>query len=356
VGVTQGPGAHTYYRFGELTFYEDGGTVGAADRATFFIGSNTKVFTGILLAVATLARSSRISLETHVNDLLPEGVRLSERHGPILVWHLATHSAAFPDGPCGMHSFGNYPFSAMTSFLQTFVPPYAPGKRWYYSNQSFALLGIVVANALAEDERGMLRSDGAWPHGYKRYWHQVASHIATPLGMESTGVDYRASASKVVAGFTLTNRNALVPVAPPQYALESAGLPAGAISSSASDLLTFLDAHMGYGKDARALKAIGLALRPVPPRNSLDMGLGWQIAGSGPADRYYQKDGGIPGYTSYMAVDSKRRWGIVVLSNTAGNNVGNAIALAGRKTLGALRGRATPVSYFPPPPSTPVCP
>jgi len=356
VGVTQGPGKHSFFRYGDLSYNVGGARVGKAEDALFFVGSNSKVFTAILLALAIVEPNSAITLDTPVRDLLPTGVSFAEPHGTIRLWHLATHSAGYPDGVCGAHTFGDYSFPDMTAFLAAFTPPYAPGKLWSYSNPAFALLGVVVANVLAGGSPGKLAANGSWPKGYRRYFHQVVARICAPLGMTSSGIQYHVNSARVVQGYTLTNSNAYQPVAPPDYVVGSAGLPAGALSSTPDDMLTFLDAHMGMLEDETLRAAMMLALTPASPNNALDMGLGWQIAGPRLSNFYFQKNGGLAGYSSAMAVDPRRKWGIVVLSNTAGNNVGNELTAAARFALGDLRRVATPPSNFPQPAVAPECP
>lgn len=363
VGVTHGPNAHYHFPYGDLTYNIGGKPVDKIEDAVFFIGSNTKVFTATLLALALGAKDASIDLSTPVSRLVPSGVSVRDHaaNEVIRLWHLATHSAGYPDGTCGGHTFGDYSFASMTSFLDTFVPPYAPGVDWVYSNQAFALLGIVISNILAGGKLNQpvgKRDD--WPSSYQQFWEQV-DLISTPLGMTSTAVKYTPNASRVVQAYALTQSKTgfkYEAQAPPDYVLTSAGLPAGSLSSTSDDMLTFLDAQMGFTGHADLKSAIALTRTPTPAKNNLSMGLGWQIGGTSEADFYFQKNGGVPGYTSYMGVDPnpKRQWGIVVLSNTAGTNTGNNITAAGRLALGTLRGIATPTSNFPAPKTAPTCP
>jgi CubicO group peptidase (beta-lactamase class C family) len=91
VGVTVA-GQRYYFRFGQVNLHE-GGT-GPVEDTVVFIGSNTKVFTATLLALA--ASQTSVTQDTRVTDLLPADIILKQPHGDILLWHLATHSAGFP--------------------------------------------------------------------------------------------------------------------------------------------------------------------------------------------------------------------------------------------------------------------
>ena len=117
------------------------------------IGSNTKVFAATSLAVATVSQStsgSRVTLDTAVSDLLPQGVNIN-LFGGDAIWlqHLATHTAGWPDGMCAVNKtiIGDYTFPQMQEFLTDFQPSYAPGTEYFYSNQAFALLGTLVSYA-----------------------------------------------------------------------------------------------------------------------------------------------------------------------------------------------------------------
>jgi beta-lactamase class C len=249
----------------------------------------------------------------------------------------------------------------MTDFLNDFTPLYAPGTFWSYSNPGFALLGLAISNVLSGGSPGTIAAGGAWPAGYRSFAAQVVRHVCQPLGLHSTMVNYPSVASHVVEGNTQnTSGTGYRSVAPPSWALGSAALAAGALCSTPSDMLNFLDAHMGFTENRTLKAALGLAIAPASPGNSLEMGLGWQIAGTlnggSESDAYYDKNGGIPGYDSYMAFDRQRQWGIVVLSNSAGSNFGNELTTAGRVALGRLRGLTTPTAHFPHPAHPPTCP
>jgi beta-lactamase class C len=87
--------------------------------------------------------------------------------------------------------------------------------------------------------------------------------------------------------------------------------------------------------------------------DKLSMGLGWQI-GNG----YFDKNGALAGYQSYMAFDPGSMLGLVLLGNTSGGTAGDALTTAGRELLGALRGLPADRSDFPAPPRglKPTCP
>ena len=69
-------------------------------RSVFEIGSITKIFTGLLLAVAVLRGEA--ALDTPVEELLPHGLRVPRRSGQLITLrHLATHTSGLPRSPRG---------------------------------------------------------------------------------------------------------------------------------------------------------------------------------------------------------------------------------------------------------------
>lgn len=346
VGVTI-DGARYYFQFGDVGL-QGGGRSGAVaiEDIVMFIGSNTKVFTGTMLALADLTQASTIPIrcDTDVADLLPSGTTLNlYKNVPLKLWHLATHSAGYPDGVCGTYPLGQYPFSAMQSFLESFQPAYPPGEYWVYSNQAFALLGSLLSHAYVGG------SSTTWDASYQSWPAYVMDLVVTPLGMPTTQVDYTNVTAQLAQGYNFAAAGQPYPTAPlPQWLLTSAGLGAGALSSTLRDMLTFLEAQIAPPKTdlgaaiVKTQQSFGL---------TLSMGLGWQI-GFG----YWDKDGAISGFDSYMAFDALSKVGVIALSNTDSNAVGGALTLACRDLLGTLSKTALGPSKFPSPKTVPQCP
>jgi CubicO group peptidase (beta-lactamase class C family) len=89
---------------------------------------------------------------------------------------------------------------------------------------------------------------------------------------------------------------------------------AGALRSSANDMLTLLEAFLGYKESplAPAMKAMFEVRRFLGKAN---LGLGWFIF---PMDgrEIAMHDGGTGGFCSFVGYEPKERIGVVVLSNT----------------------------------------
>jgi CubicO group peptidase (beta-lactamase class C family) len=127
--------------------------------------------------------------------------------------------------------------------------------------------------------------------------------------MPDTGITLSSSMKQRMA----TGHNAmLVPVANWDF-LALAG--AGALRSSVNDLLTYLEAFLGYKESP-----IGPAMRATVdvrrPLGKIAMGLGWMI--SSVHDREIAAhEGGTGGFRSWIGCDPKERLGVVVLANAS---------------------------------------
>jgi CubicO group peptidase (beta-lactamase class C family) len=129
--------------------------------------------------------------------------------------------------------------------------------------------------------------------------------ITEPLGMPDTGITLSASMKRRMA----TGHNAmLAPVANWDFPTLAG---AGALRSSVNDMLTFLEAFLGYRESplTPAMKAMLEVSRPVG-KTGFEIGLGWNILGE-----IVWHDGGTGGFRSFIGYDPKARVGVVALSN-----------------------------------------
>jgi CubicO group peptidase (beta-lactamase class C family) len=92
---------------------------------------------------------------------------------------------------------------------------------------------------------------------------------------------------------------------------------AGALRSSANDMLTFLAANLGYVKSplAPAMASMLAVRRPTGAPGIGEIGLGWLV--TKPSDNeIVWHNGGTGGYRSFVGFETKAGVGVVVLSNT----------------------------------------
>lgn len=267
----------------------------AVDGDTLFeIGSITKVFTSLVLA--DMALKGEVALTDPVAKYLPAGAKVPKT---ITLEHLATHTSGLPRLPGNLlprdeaNPYADYTVANLHDFLSTAELTRDPGK-YEYSNLAVGLLGHILARRAGVDYETLVRK-----------------RILEPLGMKSTAITLsKELKARLVAG----HDENLKPVA--NWDLPAlAG--AGALRSTANDMLKFASAALGYTKSplSKGFAAMLAARRPTGMPN-LEIALGWHIATGDGRDIVWH-NGGTGGYRSYLAIDLKTRTGVVVLSNTS---------------------------------------
>jgi len=280
------------------------------DGDTFFeIGSMSKVFTSLLLA--DMALRGEVSLDDPAAKYLPAGARLPERGGrQITLRDLATHSSGLPRLPDNMpfanpaNPYADYSEAMMLDFLGRYQLTRDIGSQFEYSNLGVGLLGYLLARREGMSYEALLKR-----------------RILDPLGMKDTSITLGPGQK---ARFAQGHDAMMLPASP--WDLPTlAG--AGAIRSTAQDLLTFLSAAIGIRRTALAPAfALMLARRRPGPSSAVDVGLGWMVVKS-PRGEIVFHDGGTGGFRTAMAYDPAKRRGVVVLTNAAREPSSNDIAL-----------------------------
>ena len=349
VGVTTGSAdGHCYSSFGNVPLYQGSGAVATED-IVFFIGSNTKVVTATLLALGNFNKSVLpVSGATLVTDLLPPGAKINFYEGQALhLWHLATHSAGYPDPPCGQTALGNFTFAQLVTFLQHFTPPYGPGIFWHYSDAGFALLGVLMSHAFTQGSG--TSTDTIFDTTYSNWPLVAANNVLSPLGMNTTQSGYSSAVLDQIAQGYVEAGEIFNTAALPDFVPNTASLGAGSLSSTLSDMLTFLDAQISPPSTK-----LGNAIAWTQTGHAdLHMGLGWQLG-----EEFCFKNGLVTGFASYMAFVPAPfgGLGIFAVANSEGADKGGALCAAAQQALGQLRGSAARTFKFPTPTKIPRCP
>ena len=265
----------------------------------FEIGSVTKVFTSLLLA--DMVQRGEVALTDPVAKYLPAGVKMPERGGKqITLQDLATHTSGLPRLPENLspkdpnNPYADYSMDQLYKFLSGYQLTRDIGSQYEYSNLGGGLLGHVLARRLGMDYEGA-----------------VQARIIHPLGMSSTGITLSPDMKLRLA---TGHSPAMEPVA--NWDLPTlAG--AGALRSTAEDMLTFVAANLGYVKSPLT-PAMAAMLAPRRPTGmpELEIGLGWHIL-THDGHEIVWHNGGTGGYRSFIGFDSKTRVGVVALSNAS---------------------------------------
>ncbi len=276
-GVVEGDKSEVV-TFGKL---DDGRT---PDGDTVYeLASVTKTITGTLLAQAVL--SGRVTFETPVAQLLPD-FKIPSRGGKeITLGDLATHRSGLP-----REASGDYRAATLKAFLAAYKLPRNPGAAYEYSNLGCALLGY----ALAQLE-------------HTTYDALTDKEILKPLSMTMSGaVLTEVLRAHLAPGHDYTGNAA-------NKLDVDALVGAGAIRSTANDMLRYLKANMGIDPSPLAA-AMKLAQQPRRDMgNAMRVGLAWVTTAKG----IVWHNGMNEGHRSFLGFTADGRRGVVILANTA---------------------------------------
>ena len=266
------------------------------ENTIFEIGSISKTFTAILMADAV--NSGKVKLDDPINKYLPDSIPKLEYGGtPITLKTLSNHSSGIPSLPSNFNStdivnpYKGYDNNRLFSFYRHFKPLRKPGEKYEYSNLAVGTLGVILERVY-----------------HKNYEALFVEKICTPLGMNDTRQFIRKNdSSRFAKGYN-------------EYGFYNspwdfkAFAGAGAIRSTAADLLKYAKANLGNATSSLN-KAIQLT-HEVTFTNGAKIGLAWHMIKPGKEEVLFH-NGGTGGYRSYLAFNMDKKFAVVILSNTA---------------------------------------
>jgi D-alanyl-D-alanine-carboxypeptidase/D-alanyl-D-alanine-endopeptidase len=273
---------------------------GAVDENTVFeIGSITKVFTSLLLA--DMVERGEVALDDPAAKYLPRDVKMPERNGrAITLEDLARHRSALPRLPTNLNEgadpqnpYAHYSVKQLYTFLSGYELSRDIGAEFEYSNLGGGLLGHVLALRTGMDYETLVRT-----------------RICLPLGMQNTAI----SLSPDMKSRLAEGHNSQFEPAKNWDLPTLSG--AGALRSTASDMLSFLAAQLGYEDKglAPAIAASRSTWTPADP--GMEIALGWLKRPTKESEIIWH-NGGTGGYRSFAGFDPKARTGVVVLTNVS---------------------------------------
>ncbi len=270
------------------------------ENSIYEIGSISKVFTAILLA--DMKNRGEVAFDDPIEKYLPESVKAPTRNGAsITLAHLSEQTSGLPRMPNNFkpkdpgNPFADYTPELLYAFLSGYELKRDIGEKFEYSNVGVGLLGHVLELASG-----------------KTYETLVIEHIATPLGMPDTRISLSDDMKSRLAIGYVGER--------PVKNWDIATLAgAGAIRSSAKDMVTFLQANIGLVESTLhdAMKESHAARVDTDSPESR-IGLGWITldAEGGPSVTWH--NGGTGGYRTWAGFSEETRTGAVVLCNSGG--------------------------------------
>ncbi len=266
----------------------------------FNIGSLNKMFTAV--AIAQLAEEGALLYSDTIADHLPGYPREDAAHATIdqLLCHMS-----------GIGSYWNDQFECerarirtVSDFLRLFatdLPYYPPGKRWFYSNGGFVILGAILETITGQD-----------------YYDIVRERIYQPSGMTGTDAyEMDRSVPNLAIGYTHVTPDGLRELGPHRNNLFMhviKGGPGGGGFSTVEDLLRFGTAlHTNTILSAASVQTL-LAPKVALRGEGLQYGYGFfvrQINGQ----RVVGHSGNFPGIGAQFDMYLDAGYTAVILSN-----------------------------------------
>jgi serine-type D-Ala-D-Ala carboxypeptidase/endopeptidase len=264
----------------------------------FEIGSITKVFTA--LALLQMSEQKVLNLDDPIAKFLPPTVKTPEYNGKaITLLNLAIHTSSLPRLPDNLapadnqNPYADYTVDQLYSFLSSYKLPHAIGTKYEYSNLGAGLLGHLLSSKAGLDYEAL-----------------VAKQITQPLQMADTRIHLSPDqTARFATGHDQRNR------AVPYWDLPTlAG--AGALRSSANDLLKFLAANLDLQStpiNASLQKTHTIQQQTDSP--NMAIALGWRVLKEKDTEIIFH-GGGTGGFRSFIGFSKTQRLGIVVLGNS----------------------------------------
>lgn len=266
--------------------------------SVFEIGSISKVFTST--ALAELVQQGKVSLDDPVQKYLPSSVHVPSRNGKqITLGTLSEQNSGLPRMPSNFHPanpanpYADYGAQQLYEFLNGYELTRDPGAEFEYSNVGVGLLGLALARATGQSYEELERS-----------------LVWSPLGMAHTAITLTPwMQAHLVLGHD--EQGNVVP----NWDLDAlAG--AGAIRSTANDMLKFADANL-HPERGPLERAMAFAHQVRAKAGPMGIGLNWLSLYAG-ADTIVWHNGGTGGYRTYIGLLPSRKMAVVVLTNTTG--------------------------------------
>ncbi|MDQ2863491.1 MAG: serine hydrolase [Bacteroidota bacterium] len=287
-------------RNGKITFYGYGETARGnkqiPDEHTIFeIGSVSKTFTAILLALAV--DNGKAKLDDPLSKYLPDSIPPLAYEGvPVTLETMSNHSSGIPGMPTNFQEtdpgnpYKNYDVNDLFSFYKHYQLTRKPGTKYEYSNLAVGTLGVVLEKIYNE-----------------KYAALITQYICKPLGMDETEEFLqKKDSSHFAKGY---NEDGAYNSQWDFKALQSAG----SIRATAHDLVRYAKANLGDAPP-HLWKAMELTHKITFTEGNTKVGLGWHYIKPG-KDEVLFHNGETGGYHCYVAININKKFAVVILSN-----------------------------------------
>jgi len=310
--------------------------VAATTDSLFQIGSITKVWTATV--VMQLVDEGRLDLDAPVVEVLPE-LQLTDPEvtKQVTMRHLLTHTSGIDGDDFTDTGRGDDCLEQYVARLDQLAQNHPIGATWSYCNSGFVLMGRVIEKL----------TGGTWDQAMRE-------RLFGPLGLAHTVtlpeevLLYRAAMGHTAEG-TEEPARAAVSGMP-----RSLG-PAGLVSSTPADVLTFARLHLagGVGRDGervlseQSTQAMADKHADLPDKHSLgdSWGLGW-IRYGWDGHRLVGHDGNTIGQSAFLRLLPEQGLAVTLLTN--GGKARDLYEDLFREIFAEVAGVAMPLPLAPP--------
>ncbi|MBA3829033.1 MAG: serine hydrolase [Taibaiella sp.] len=293
-------GSNYYFSYG----YADKDKKNRIDTSTIFeIGSNTKVFTALLLANEIV--KGKVNPNSYIDDYFAVNKAIQKK---VKVMDLATYTSGLPS----LHDSASlvelnkidstYPlYYADSSYLMSLLSKTEHldnHGQYAYSNTAFGLLGYVLSGL-----------------HHTSYDELMERELFIPMKLNHTSCKLDSTGIHMSKGYEGENRM--------PYGVFSGLAAAGAIKSNVTDMLQFLRYQLG--QRSQFSKAIEMTHKVYATNNALQLGspvnvaMGWHITKLYHDDVYVMR-GDTYGYSSLMVFDKAKDLAFILMLNTKNSN------------------------------------
>jgi CubicO group peptidase (beta-lactamase class C family) len=262
----------------------------------FEIGSIGKVFTALLLA--DMVEYGEVSFDDPIVRYLPPSINMPTFNDQsITLIDLATHTSGLDIIPENLapadelNPYADYTVEQLYEALSSTSLDHEAGTQYEYSNLGMGLLGHILSLQSGLD-----------------YEELVINRITDELGMSDTRIALIPEMQKRLAqGYREGEPIPLWDI--PTLA------GAGALRSTARDMLTFLAANMGLS-ESPLYAAMQVTHEPrFPVGSSMHVGLAWHMSKRGEI-QIIEHHGATGGYWAFVGFSEDTKTGVVVLTNS----------------------------------------
>lgn len=276
----------------------------AVNTTTSIFGAGSVSKTIVATAIMQLCEKGKLEPDRDVNNYLKSFQLEYTFNEPVTIRQLLTHTAGFDVRTIGTSVRNEKDVIPLAQYLKKQMPPQVrpSGKLICYSNQGYALLGLIVEEVAGQP--------------FDEY---VEQHILKPLGMDYSSFKRQAELSENYATSYLQKGGQLIPYKP-DFALN---YPAGAFKTTASDMGHYVSMLLnhGYFKGTQIIDSATVAkMFYTPFRHYEKAEYGW-LPGFSEADwhgiKLYGHGGEIQGFQSQLTLLPEKNLGLFISVNSS---------------------------------------